>query len=55
MKIAMLVTLALALLVAGCSTHLNCSQVRQDRVNGMTSDQIAASLGVGVAEVDNCY
>jgi len=46
---------AVALMLAGCSSHLNCSQVRQDRVNGQTSEQIAASLGVGTSEVDNCY
>ena len=55
MKIVTLTMFITALMLAGCSTHPDCSQVRQDRVNGMTSEQIAKSMGVGTSEVDNCY
>jgi protein involved in sex pheromone biosynthesis len=55
MKVLSLAVLLATLMLAGCSPHLNCSEVRQDRVNGMTSEQIAAQLGVSTSKVDDCY
>ena len=55
MKIVTLVMFVTAVMLAGCGTHPNCSEVRQDRVNGMTSEQIAKSMSVSTSEVDNCY
>jgi hypothetical protein len=55
MKIVTLAMFLIAATMAGCASHLNCEQIRQDRVNGQTSEQIAKSLGVTTSEVDNCY
>ncbi len=58
MKIAQLPAIAIALaaaILAGCGTHLDCTQVRQGRINGQNSAQIAASMGVSQADVDSCY
>ncbi len=55
MRIVKLATLALVLLLAGCGTHVDCGQVRQGRINGQNSAQIAKSMGVTEADIDSCY
>ena len=55
MKIVKLAMFALVLMLAGCGTHVDCGQVRQGRINGQNSAQIAASMGVSHADVDSCY
>ena len=57
MKNAKLTVIALVFagLLAGCGTHVDCNQVRQGRVAGQNSAQIASSMGVSQADVDSCY